>query len=62
LPCDEFSRNKLTKPVKEQTERECRLDGNIGVNRLSASLADHWCSPGRDSLWTDPQRDVAAIA
>jgi hypothetical protein len=48
--------------MKQQTESERRLDGDIGVNGLGTSLAGHRRSPSRNGVWTDPQRYVAAIA
>jgi hypothetical protein len=47
--------------VKEQPERERRLNGDIGINWLGASLAGHRRRPGVDGILTDPQGDVAAI-
>ena len=48
--------------AKEQPERECRLDRNVGIDRLGTSRAGHRCSPSRDGFWTHPEGEVAAIA
>ena len=48
--------------AKQQSEREGGLDGAIGVNRLSAPLPAFRSPPGVNSILTDPQGDVAAIA
>ena len=47
--------------MKQQTESERRLNGDIGINRLGASLAGHRRRLGVDGVLTDPQGDVAAI-
>ena len=48
--------------AKQQSEREGGLDGDIGVNRLSAPFPAFRSHPGVKSILTDPQGDVAAIA
>ena len=48
--------------AKEQPERERRLDRDVGINRLGASLASHRRRPGVDGVLADPQGNVAAIA
>ena len=47
---------------KRNAERECRLDGNIGINWLGATLASLGRCPGIDGVLTDPQGDVTATA
>ena len=48
--------------AKEHTERESRLDGNLGIHWLGAMLAGLGRCPGIDGVLTDPQGDVTAIA
>src|SRR5262245_54179469 len=47
--------------AKEQAERERRLDGNIGLHWLGATLASLRRCPGVDGILTDPPGEVAAV-
>ena len=48
--------------VKQQPERECCLNRQLRVHRLSATLSSLRRYPGIDGVLTDPQGDVATLA
>lgn len=50
------------RPAKEQAERECGLDGEIGIERLPAALSGLGSCLYVDGCVTAPERHVAAIA
>jgi hypothetical protein len=48
--------------AKEHAERECRLNRNIRIHGLGATLAGLGRCPGINGVLTDPQGDVTTIA